>query len=134
MHREFWRKLPLRWGDVVMMALVALLAGASALLFWQGKTDHLICEISQDGELLYSIQMVEGYQKTIEIPPITTENITNVIQIDGESAYFSHANCPDQVCVHAGVLTRGGQIAVCLPNRVALRLVGEDNAFDAIAQ
>ena len=59
--------------------------------------------------------------------------MTNVIQIEEDCVYFAESDCPDQVCVRSGKLTRAGQIAVCLPNRVIVRLVGAQSDIDAIA-
>ncbi|MFR4973814.1 MAG: NusG domain II-containing protein [Butyricicoccus pullicaecorum] len=38
------------------------------------------------------------------------------------------------MCVHTGTLTRAGQMAVCLPTRVVVRLIGEDTTVDAVAR
>ena len=59
--------------------------------------------------------------------------MTNVIEISGKTVRFASSDCPDQVCVRTGTLTRAGQIAVCLPNRVVVRLVGAGQEVDAIA-
>ena len=37
---------------------------------------------------------------------------------------MADANCPDRDCVHAGWLSRPGQGSVCLPHRVAIRILG----------
>ncbi len=42
----------------------------------------------------------------------------------GEISFF-HSDCPDQVCVRTGVLTKPGQTAVCLPARVSVEIQGE---------
>jgi hypothetical protein len=55
------------------------------------------------------------------------------IEISAEGqARFVHSDCRDQICVHAGWLSRGGEWAACLPNRVILRIdsVGGDAAED----
>ena len=41
------------------------------------------------------------------------------------AARFISSDCPDQICVHAGWLYLPGQIAVCVPNRTSLLIVGE---------
>ena len=57
----------------------------------------------------------------------------NVVTISDGSAFFSSATCPGKDCVHAGRLTKAGQLAVCLPNGVTLRIVGSEADVDAIA-
>ena len=43
----------------------------------------------------------------------------------GEIAFY-HSGCPDQTCVRTGTLRTPGQVAVCLPARVSVRIVGEE--------
>ena len=91
----------------------------------------------------------------------TTENLTEVISIDGAEAdrfpldgtgehtytaggYTLHveensagvcvasSDCPTQDCVHTGTISRGGQSIVCLPARLSVRLVGGDDGVDAV--
>lgn len=123
------RKYGLRPGDWVIVAVVLLLAVASALPFLFAASDRLVCEISQNGETVRRIALSDSSRETITL----TGAVTNVIEIDGKTVRFSQSDCPDQVCVRTGTLTRAGQIAVCLPNQVIVRLVGEESEVDAIA-
>lgn len=49
-----------------------------------------------------------------------------VIACSRDGARFVSSPCPDRICVDAGLLTRAGEAAVCLPQRVSVRLVGQD--------
>ncbi|MDR3255458.1 MAG: NusG domain II-containing protein [Synergistaceae bacterium] len=40
----------------------------------------------------------------------------------GGAAGFVASDCPDKVCIHTGFLTKPGQAAACLPNRVVIRV------------
>jgi hypothetical protein len=44
------------------------------------------------------------------------------IAVRDGAAGFVHSDCPDKICVHSGFLSIPGQSAVCLPNRVVLRV------------
>ena len=46
------------------------------------------------------------------------------VRFSPEGAQVLRADCPDQVCVGTGLLTRSGEAAVCLPARIVLRLEG----------
>lgn len=121
----------LRWGDFVICAVVLALAGLITLPFLFQPSDSLTCEIKQGDTVVKTIRLADGYQDTITL---TAGEITNVIEVDGKSVRFASSNCPDQVCVHTGTLTRAGQMAVCLPTRVVVRLIGEDTTVDAVAR
>ena len=44
--------------------------------------------------------------------------------VRGGRIAFYKSNCPDHICVRTGFLHLPGQIAVCMPNRVVLSIVG----------
>ena len=124
------RKFGLRPGDWAIFACVLALAVAAGLPFLFAPAGALTCEIMQDDTLGRRVVLAEGYHDTITIEG---ETVTNVIEIDGKTVRFAQSDCPDQVCVRTGTLTRAGQLAVCLPNRVVVRLIGAGQEFDAVA-
>ena len=69
--------------------------------------------------------------------PVLAEEASNdgtVIEVGPAGAAFVSSPCPDQVCVEAGLCDRVGETAVCLPQRVSIRIVGDggDGAVDAM--
>ena len=48
---------------------------------------------------------------------------TNTLVIKSGKAYISEANCPDKQCVKQGKISRAGEMLVCLPNRVVVKIV-----------
>ena len=117
----------MRWGDFVIIAAVLLAAAALAVfLAMQAAGDRLYAEIWKDGELTQRYALTPDTRETIDLDG------HNTIILDGLTARMAGADCRDQVCVRTGTLSRAGQAAVCLPNRVVLKLVGEKNEVDAI--
>ncbi|MFM9913179.1 MAG: NusG domain II-containing protein [Methylophilaceae bacterium] len=53
------------------------------------------------------------------------------IEIERGKVRFVASPCHNQYCVHQGWLSRAGQAAVCLPNRVSIELLGEKR-FDSL--
>ncbi|MDR3766045.1 MAG: NusG domain II-containing protein [Butyricicoccus sp.] len=121
----------LKKGDLVIIAIVLLLAALVFAPFALAPSQSLTCEITQDDETIRRVRLGAGYQETITIEG---DSVTNVIQIEDDCVYFASSDCPDQVCVRTGKLTRAGQIAVCLPNRVVVRLVGAQDEVDAVVR
>lgn len=113
-------RLPVKWGDCVIIALVLALALAVALPFYLRPSDRLTCEIVQDDEIVQTIALTDAVHETVTV----TGDAVNHIEVTGEGVRFTESTCPDQVCVRSGLLTRAGQSAVCLPNRVIVRLTG----------
>lgn len=114
--------------DLIIIA-VALLLALSVFLFTLPKNSEgrLYAEISKNGELLCSLPLDTDAEYKVK------GKYVNVIKIENSSAYFSSATCPNNECVRTGKLSKAGQLAVCLPNAVSLRIVGGKRDVDAIA-
>ena len=117
----------LKWGDFVIIGVVLALAAAIAAVLALGTSgDRLYAEVWQDNELVERVELTDSTDRTIDLDG------HNVIVLSGRTARMQSADCRDQVCVRTGTLTHAGQVAVCLPNRVVLRLTGDTGEIDAI--
>ena len=117
----------LKWGDFVIIGVVLALAAAIAAVLALGTSgDRLYAEVWQDNTLVERVELTDSTDRTIDLDG------HNVIVLAGRTARMQSADCRDQVCVRTGTLTRAGQAAVCLPNRVVLKLVGDTGEIDAI--
>ena len=117
----------LKWGDfVIIAAVLALAAALTAWFAWGASDGQLYAEIWQDDVLVERVLLTDDTDRTIDLDG------HNVIVLAGRTARVASADCHDQVCVRTGTLTHAGQVAVCLPNRVILKLVGETGEIDAI--
>lgn len=117
----------LKWGDFVIIGAVLVLAAAVAGVLALGASgDRLYAEVWQDNTLVERVELTDSTDRTIDLDG------HNVIVLFGRTAAMQSADCRDQVCVRTGTLTRAGQVAVCLPNRVVLRITGETSEIDAI--
>ena len=117
----------LKWGDCIIIGVVLLLAAALTALMAQNTAGgRLYAEVWQNDVLVERVVLTDETDRTIDLDG------HNVIVLAGKTARVESADCHDQVCVRTGTLTRAGQVAVCLPNRVVLKLVGEMGEIDAI--
>ena len=110
--------------DALMALAVALLAAATALLFYLPRTQsgQLTAVITQHGQVVRRVAL-SGMDKeqVIELDD-GTYHLT--VRVSADGAYVSHSDCPTQDCVHTGRISRAGQSIVCLPAQVAVQLVG----------
>lgn len=117
----------IKWGDFVIIGVVLVLAAVVTAVLAAGTTgDRLYAEVWQDNQLVERVALTDDTDRTIDLDG------HNVIVLYGKTARMESADCRDQVCVRTGTLTRAGQVAVCLPNRVVLKIVGETGEIDAI--
>ncbi len=45
-----------------------------------------------------------------------------IIQVDAGKIRVLSSDCPEQICVHAGWISKKGQILVCAPNHVLIEI------------
>ena len=110
--------------DILLIAILAvipvcmLVFNAVSAMSYEGT--RLV--ILKDGEMYGSYPLTED--RIIEIGE------TNICEIQGGEVKMTHANCPDQICVHSIPIGRYGGTIVCLPNRIILSIEGAKDPKD----
>ena len=124
-------RLKLKYGDFFIIFAVILVAGLLTVSFYEDNTVEKIAIVTQNDIILDTIQldkMSEHYEITYSGEyPGTIEAYNGKIR-------FSHTDCPDQVCVNTGWIDRPGQIAVCLPAGVIIKVQGAQTGVDIIVR
>ena len=102
-----------------------------------------VTKILQDTgeEAVYAVIMVNGeeYRRINLKDAVPGEFIVrtpwgyNTIQIDKNKIRIKEASCPDKVCINQGWISKPNQMAVCLPNRVYVKIVGKEDVIDDVA-
>ncbi len=81
-------------------------------------------EITVDGKLYASYKLND-----ISVPEtvnIDTQFGKNTLKITHDGAEMTDSNCKDRLDVKCGKITKVGQIIICIPNRVTVRLLGKE--------
>ena len=55
------------------------------------------------------------------------KNGKNILIISDGKAYINEADCPDKLCVKQGKISRVGRNLICLPNKVVIEVLSEDD-------
>lgn len=110
------------------LLLAAVLAVCVALSFWLllPGADAQRIEIISEGKVLYTLSLDVDQAVTV-----TTASGTNTVTIQNGSVAVTEANCPDHYCMQRGWCSGGADI-VCLPNRLVIRFLGEQE-IDGVA-
>lgn len=118
-------------GDFYIIGIVILVAVLSILIFSSGSHGDAKAIISLDGEVVHEIEL-DKVTDRIYFEPLSGFNDTIVAQ-DGKIR-FESSDCPDQVCVRTGWISKPGQVSVCLPAGIIIRIVGksEDEDIDIL--
>jgi hypothetical protein len=116
------------WRDVLIILCLSVIS--CAFYLWSaGGTDGAYAEIAVDGEVVDVLPLQEERLYSPTGRPAVR------ISVRGGAVGFTASDCPDRVCIHSGFLSLRGQSAVCLPNRVVVRIVageaGEGDQLDS---
>ena len=67
--------------------------------------------------------VTEPYEIKIDTPYPTT------ILVEHEKISVSHASCPDKTCHNMGKISNSGEVIVCLPNKLIIKI--ENKKYDS---
>jgi hypothetical protein len=113
----------LRPGDLLILLLAVGAVGLSFRLGWTGQGDS--ARILARGKLVAELPLSRDRLITVDGPLGTTR-----IEIHQGRARIAADPSPRQLCVKQGWLNRAGQAALCLPNQVALEILGQRADYD----
>ncbi len=126
----------LKKGDIILL-LVIVLGILSAIFFGKENAASLsnINGIQVDNVGITAI--IKKNDKVIRKIDLTSLKKREVISISGlhkativaekNRICFLESDCPDKVCVKTGWLSHPGEIAVCLPNKIIIKLEQDKN-------
>lgn len=106
---------------IILWAVVttAVIGCALWLLLPHGGTTDCTAEIWIDGQMVRSIYLPQAADEVISLAEYGKEV---QLEVKNHRIAFISSDCPDKVCIHNGWLSREGEQAICLPNRVSVTL------------
>lgn len=120
-------------GDIAIIATLFILASVFAYVVTVNKEKlNTSVIVVRDGITLSEFKIDKNYEKTLELDHGKEENI---IQISHGEIKMIYANCNDKLCVKSKPISKNGEIIVCLPHKLYVKVVGNDgndNEIDAI--
>lgn len=75
-----------------------------------------MCEVVANGHTVMTVSL--GEDRVFSPPGLPEVEI----EVRDGAAAFIRSDCHDKICVRSGYLRESGQMAACLPNRVAIRI------------
>ena len=126
MSRSHKKNVPKR-GDIFLIGGCLLAALALLGLWLLTRRAGAAVVVEQDGRETARYALSEDRTVRIE-----GEGGYTLLVIRGGEAWLSEADCPTQLCVKTGKIRFAGQSIVCLPHRLAVRILGGASALDAV--
>lgn len=120
--------------DVYIIIFVVLL-GLSSLLLLKPKEDASIGKIVYIYSDNVLIETVDMTAETRYNHDVQTKVGHNLVVVNSEGVYIQEADCRDLICVKDGMITKVGEVLVCLPHKLLIEIKGrKEQEIDGISQ
>lgn len=117
-------------GDKILIVLILLLGGFSLVALNHFRQPGYSVTIEVNGKVVHRLDLNRSIEVSIQGLIGTT-----TVKIDHRAARVIHSDCPEQICVKTGKIHLAGEMIVCVPNKVIVRINGDrNNQFDVITQ
>ena len=113
--------------EILIIVFILIVSAGCIVYQWKAsdKNGDIICELYVDNRLLSRINLNNNGE--LNIP----ERERVFLTVRDHAIAFTKSDCPDKICINTGYISHPGQMAVCLPNRVAIRIRSERINIDA---
>ncbi len=118
----------------IILAIAVLIASVFLMMSLFHSKSNLRVTVNKDGKEVYSINL-QDVSKSFEYKIDGDISLSLLVEYDGVTVIESE--CKDKICQSAGKLTKSGQVAVCLPAKVTVKLddVGDNHiSIDGVAR
>lgn len=113
-----------RYDFIIWIFIVSLAIGGIYYHQNLAPVGEPLVNISINGEEYEIVSLLDdnnNYRKEIQ-----GVNGLTVIEIRDQKVRVISSTCPDKLCIHSGWIDRPGQMLVCLPNRVVVKIVSDE--------
>ncbi|MDP4094145.1 MAG: NusG domain II-containing protein [Bacillota bacterium] len=119
--------------DIILVVIIIIVAaiGYAGITIYRtaAANDVKIAEIIQDSKVIRTINL-DALKSPLRIQ--VSGDYHEVILAEKGRIRFEDADCPDRICVKTGWLTKVGESASCVPNRVMIKIKGESQKVDGV--
>ncbi|MBQ4273389.1 MAG: NusG domain II-containing protein, partial [Clostridia bacterium] len=106
--------------DIIIIAAILLVSLSLLLIVTLSKEEGSVVVVEIDGTTVATYPLDKNAEYSLN-------GGSNVLVIEDGVAYMSYSNCPDHTCEKTGKIRYVGQTIICLPNKIAVTIKG-DNA------
>ena len=114
--------------DVILLVIILALSVLGFVVLRKNSSSSSKIEITVAGEIVKSVPLSANGTYNIE-----SDYGYNIICVESGQVWVEDANCPNKDCERFGKISSEGQIILCLPHKLAVRIVGGEGGSDAIS-
>lgn len=104
--------------DIIVIASILLASLSLLLILNLTKKEGALAVVEIDGQVVAEYPL---YKEGV----FSLNGGTNVLVVEGGTAYLNYSSCPDHTCENIGKIRYVGETIVCLPNKVTITIIGD---------
>lgn len=112
--------------DIIFIVAVLLVAVIGMIYLFNFRATGDSVKVTVDGEIFGVYSLSKDITQDIHTGE-KGQNLNRLIIKDGK-AYMETATCPDGICVDHRPIFRDGESIVCLPNKVVVSVITQNNS------
>ncbi|TYQ15633.1 UNVERIFIED_CONTAM: hypothetical protein Cloal_2104 [Acetivibrio alkalicellulosi] len=124
----------LKKGDIILFGIISVIIAFSTLWVYYyrlGGNDSARIAVIKQGDTQIHRIILDNVTEGEKIKVSGAYNV--IIHVEHDRIRFCEADCPDQVCVNTGWISKKGEMAACLPNRTMIKIEEGDEDVDIIS-
>ena len=116
-----------RKADFILICIILIVSGVLFFFHQLADSDNDATVVVQvDGKTVGTYSLNENVEVEIN-------NSSNTLVIKDGSADMVLADCPDKLCVHQKAISKNNESIICLPNKVVVTIISDDEAdYDTV--
>jgi len=106
--------------DLIIIGTVLLIAATGFLVKYllTDPNSAVEAKIYYNAQMVKTVMLSPGLNEKFSVPG--QPNVTLLVS-NGKIRFYA-STCKDKICIKAGFLSRPGESAACLPNKVAIKI------------
>lgn len=122
--RKFIKKI-----DIIIIFVLIIICFFIYFKINNNKYKKTLAQISYNGKIIWEIDLKSANDDIFTLK----ENQNVSFQIKDGMIRFVNTKCPDKLCENVGYIYKPNSVAICMPNKVTLKIVkAKDNEIDII--
>jgi len=106
--------------SIIIISLFFILYGGRDAVISNSKTAYIYSNNKLVGEYV----LTDDYKDVVNIE---SETGYNIMHIEDGQIWIHEASCPDKICIYQGKISKNGEMIVCIPNRMFIKIVDEND-------
>jgi len=114
--------------DFFIIFIVLVLCAVVIFFMNRKDNDNTFAQISYDGTIVKTIDLSSAQDEIFTLK----DNPKVHFQIKNSQIRFIQTECPDKLCENIGYISKANETAICLPNKVTLKIISKSSNVDII--